>query len=122
MWDKRRLRRSSKLWDQIQITPREVVTIRHEKGCRDRPGRINIIVWINSFFELRCYVAMLWFSRVRLSWWFSISFSLTTIEYRKIKSLHTLATLATLSLAHISSLNHQQNNSLANEKQYSQIS
>jgi hypothetical protein len=34
----------------------------------------NVIVWIDSFFELRCYGAMLWFSRVRDSWWFKISF------------------------------------------------
>jgi hypothetical protein len=32
--------------------------IRHEKGYRDRPGWINVIVWIDSFFELRCYGAV----------------------------------------------------------------
>jgi hypothetical protein len=42
---------------------------------RDRPGWINVIVWIDSFFELQCYGAMLWFSRVRDSWWNKISFS-----------------------------------------------
>jgi hypothetical protein len=33
------------------------------------------LVWIDSFFELQCYGAMLWFSRVRDSWWNKISFS-----------------------------------------------
>jgi hypothetical protein len=51
------------------------LVIRHEKGCRDRPGWINIIVWIHSFFELQCFGAMLWFPVQRLSWWFSISFT-----------------------------------------------
>jgi hypothetical protein len=47
----------------------------HEKGCRDKPGWINIIkVCIDSFFELQCFGAMLWFPVQRLSWWFSISF------------------------------------------------
>jgi hypothetical protein len=59
----------------INIAPNNLIIIRHEKGCRDRPGWINVIVWIDSFFELRCYGAMLWFSRGRDSWWFKISFS-----------------------------------------------
>jgi hypothetical protein len=55
--------------------------IRHEKkGCRDRPGLINIIVWIDSFFELRCCVAMSTFWRGRLSWWNSISFRTTRLN------------------------------------------
>jgi hypothetical protein len=40
-----------------------------------KPDWINIIVWIDSFFELRCCGAMSTFWRVRLSWWFSIIFS-----------------------------------------------
>jgi hypothetical protein len=35
----------------------------------------DLIVWIDSFFELRCYGAMSFFSVHRLSWWFKISFN-----------------------------------------------
>jgi hypothetical protein len=34
-------------------------------------------VWIDSFFELRCFGAMLWFPVQLDSWWSSISFTLT---------------------------------------------
>jgi hypothetical protein len=50
------------------------LVIRHEKGCRDRPGWININVWIDSFFELHCfglannYSRHLWF--IHWSWSF----------------------------------------------------
>jgi hypothetical protein len=56
------------------------LVIRHEKGCRDRPGWINLIVWIDSFFELWCYGAMSTFSLHQLSWWFSISFSNSALK------------------------------------------
>jgi hypothetical protein len=36
---------------------------------------LAVIVWIDSFFELWCYGAMLWFSQVRDSWWNRISFT-----------------------------------------------
>jgi hypothetical protein len=51
------------------------LVIRHEKGCRDRPGWINIIVWIDSFFELQCCGTMSTISLHLLSWWISISFT-----------------------------------------------